>query len=232
MISDVENQSHTSQTFETWIFDLDNTLYRAATRVFDQIDARMKMFIGRELGLTPDDAFKLQKKYFHEHGTTLRGLMLNHSTDPELFLDFVHDIDHSVLEADVRLETAIAALPGRKIVFTNGTQYHAERTVERLGLSHLFEAIFDIRAGNYIPKPSREPYELLINAHRVNPKRAIMFEDSTANLKVAAELGMTTVWVKHDATFHIHAGTDHCHHETDDLSAWLENFTSRVDGQA
>jgi putative hydrolase of the HAD superfamily len=222
----IENPPRTRQVFETWIFDLDNTLYRAATRVFDQIDVRMKAFICRELGLTPDDAFKLQKQYFHAHGTTLRGLMLNHGTDPETFLDFVHDIDHSVLEADARLGTAIASLPGRKIVFTNGTRYHAERTVERLGIGHLFEDIFDIRAGNYVPKPAREPYDALVSAHKIDPKLAIMFEDSTANLLIPAELGMTTVWVKHDTTMHRQIDPDHCHHVTDDLSAWLEEFVS------
>ncbi|MBL8631427.1 MAG: pyrimidine 5'-nucleotidase [Rhodospirillaceae bacterium] len=219
-----ENPLPEANSFETWIFDLDNTLYQAATRVFDQIDARMKAFIGRELGLSPDDAFKLQKQYFHAHGTTLRGLMLNHGTDPDAFLDFVHDIDHSVLQTDARLAAAIAALPGRKLVFTNGTHHHAERTIDRLGLAHLFDAIFDIRAANYIPKPSREPYDVLIAAHNVTPSRAIMFEDSTANLKVPADLGMTTVWVRHDATFHRHGNTDHCHHVTEDLSAWLEDL--------
>ena len=212
--------------FDTWIFDLDNTLYKAATRVFDQIDARMKAFISRELGLTLDDAYLLQKKYFHAHGTTLRGLMLNHGTDPESFLDFVHDIDHSVLDADARLGAAINALPGRKLIFTNGTTKHAERTVERLGIGHLFEGIFDIRAGNYIPKPSREPYDLLMAAHNVTPARAIMFEDSTANLKPAADMGMTTVWVRHDTTHHRHTNTDHCHHTTEDLASWLENVSA------
>ncbi|MBL8644253.1 MAG: pyrimidine 5'-nucleotidase [Rhodospirillaceae bacterium] len=216
------NQNRDRPSFDTWIFDLDNTLYRAATRVFDQIDARMKAFIGRELGLSPDQAFALQKKYFHAHGTTLRGLMLNHGTDPEAFLDFVHDIDHSVLEADARLEAAIKALPGRKLIFTNGTATHAARTVERLGVAHLFSDIFDIRAGGYIPKPSREPYDRLIAAHAIEPTRAVMFEDSTANLKPAADMGMTTVWVRHDTTVHRHGDTSHCHHITDDLNAWLE----------
>lgn len=223
MSREIEAAKIDTSQIDTWIFDLDNTLYRAATRVFDQIDARMKAFISQELGLTTDEAYALQKKYFHAHGTTLRGLMLNHSTNPDAFLDFVHDINHDVLEPDAPLEQAIRALPGRKLVFTNGTTYHAERTVARLGLAHLFDAIFDIRAGAYIPKPSREPYDTLIAQHNISPARAVMFEDSSANLKTAADLGMTTVWVRHDTSMHRENGpTDHCHHVTDDLTAWLE----------
>lgn len=210
--------------FKFWIFDLDNTLYQAATRVFDQIDARMKAFIGREFGLNADDAYALQKKYFHAHGTTLRGLMLNHGTDPEAFLDFVHDIDHSVLDADARLGAAIERLPGRKIVFTNGTAHHAERVISRLGVDHLFDAIFDIRAGDYIPKPSQEPYDRLIEVHDIAPAHAVMFEDSTASLKPAAAIGMTTVWVRHDISVHRHGDVSHCHHVTDDLAGWLEDY--------
>jgi putative hydrolase of the HAD superfamily len=207
----------------TWIFDLDNTLYSASLGVFDQIDARMKDFVARELDLSPDDAFKLQKKYFHAHGTTLRGLMLNHGTDPDAFLDFVHDIDHDVLDADHRLEKAIAALPGRKLVFTNGTAYHARRVIERLGVTRHIEAIFDIRSAGYIPKPSAEPYEKLLREHDVAPARAAMFEDSSANLKPAAALGMTTVWVRHAVDVHHNEGDHgHCAHVTHDLTAWLE----------
>jgi putative hydrolase of the HAD superfamily len=213
----------------SWIFDLDNTLYSASSGVFDQIDARMKAFIARELGLPPEDAFWLQKRYFHAHGTTLRGLMLNHGTDPDAFLDFVHDIDHSILDPDHRLAKALAALPGRKVVFTNGTAGHARRVIDRLEIGHLIEAIFDIRAADYVPKPNAEPYRKMIAAHGIAPAAAAMFEDSSANLKPAAEIGMTTVWVRHAQAVHpAPDDTGHCHYVTDDLTAWLETTARRI----
>jgi len=220
---------NSSSSINTWIFDLDNTLYSASLGVFDQIDARMKAFVARELDLSPEDAFKLQKKYFHAHGTTLRGLMLNHGTDPDAFLDYVHDIDHDVLDADHRLEKAIAALPGRKLVFTNGTAYHAGRVIERLGVTRHIEAIFDIRSADYMPKPSTEPYDKLLREHDVTPARAAMFEDSLANLKPAAALGMTTVWVRHAIDVHRNdGGHDHARHVTDDLTGWLETTALKL----
>jgi putative hydrolase of the HAD superfamily len=207
---------------DCWVFDLDNTLYSADVAVFQQIDVRMKTFVARELGLSLDDAFALQKKYFHAHGTTLRGLMLNHNTDPDAFLDFVHDIDHDILDADHKLARAISELPGRKFVFTNGTDYHAQRVIERLQVGHLIEAVFDIRAAEYLPKPDAAPYAKFISTHGIDPRRAAMFEDSSANLKPAADLGMTTVWVRHATSVHHAQGaTDHCHHETYNLAEWL-----------
>lgn len=213
---------------DTWVFDLDNTLYSASTGVFAQIDARMKAFISRELGLSLSEAYTLQKKYFHAHGTTLRGLMLNHATDPDLFLDFVHDIDHSILAADQQLGNAIAALPGRKLVFTNATTYHAQRVIDRLEIGHLIEAIFDIRSAEYLPKPNAAPYHKMISDHAIDANSAAMFEDSSANLKPAAELGMTTVWVKHPNPVHLDTGDHgHCHHTTENLTAWL-GTTARI----
>ncbi|MDX2144916.1 MAG: pyrimidine 5'-nucleotidase [Rhodospirillaceae bacterium] len=212
---------HLGARTETWIFDLDNTFYRPTSRLFDQIDARMKAFIARELGLSLAEAFVLQKKYFREFGTTLRGLMNNHGTSPDAFLDFVHDIDHSVLTQDGELSRAIEQLPGRKIIFTNGTAFHAERVIERLGCSAHIDDIFDIRAARYMPKPNHQPYHDLLVRHGIAPKRAVMIEDSQANLKPAADLGMTTVLV-HDASGpHPEPGAAHCDFVIDDLPRWL-----------
>jgi putative hydrolase of the HAD superfamily len=208
---------------DTWVFDLDNTLYSASAGVFSQIDARMKAFISRQLGLSLAEAYALQKKYFHAHGTTLRGLMLNHDTQPDAFLDFVHDINHDILAPDDKLAAAITALPGRKFVFTNATTYHAQRVLDRLKIAHLIEDIFDIKAAGYMPKPNSEPYEKMIRQHGIVASSAAMFEDSSANLKPAAELGMTTVWVKHPTPVHIDNGNhNHCQHVTENLTAWLE----------
>lgn len=208
---------------DCWIFDLDNTLYPPTADLFQQIDTRMKGFIARELGLSLDDAFRLQKQYYRAHGTTLRGLMLNHGTDPEAFLDFVHDIDHTVLGPMPALRRALADLPGRRLIYTNGTRRHAEQVIGRLGIADLFSAIFDIRAGTYLPKPDPTPYRQMTEALAVDPTRAAMFEDSFKNLVPAAAMGMTTVWVRHPE--HTPGPTDdlsHCRYETDDLVGWLK----------
>jgi putative hydrolase of the HAD superfamily len=207
---------------EAWIFDLDNTLYPASANLFAQIDKRMKAFIAKAFGMTEDDAFKLQKRYYHAHGTTLRGLMINHEVDPNAFLDYVHDIDHSVLNADPHLDAALAGLPGRKFIYTNGSAYHARSVMDRLGVTKHFSGVYDIHASNYIPKPDPGPYVEMVTKHGIDAKHAIMFEDSHRNLKPAAALGMKTVWVRHPEN-HAPAGTDlsHCHYITDDLIGWL-----------
>jgi putative hydrolase of the HAD superfamily len=207
---------------DTWVFDLDNTLYAAGTNLFAQIDVRMKAFIMRELGLTSDAAFTLQKHYYRAHGTTLRGLMVHHNIDPDAFIDEVHDIDHTVLSHDPRLGEALTALPGRKVIYTNGSTRHAEKVLDRLGVAAHFDAIFDIRAGDFIPKPDPLPYQSMIKALGVAPRTAAMFEDSFKNLKPAHDLGMVTVWVRHPE--HVPAPGDdlsHCHHTTDDVTSWL-----------
>lgn len=213
---------------DTWLFDLDNTLYPATSSLFPQIDRRMKAFIARFLGLPEDEAFVIQKKYYHQYGTTLRGLMLEHGLEPDAFLDFVHDIDHSVLAYDRALDDALKVLPGRKLVFTNGSARHAERVLDRLALGHHFEGIFDIKAADYIPKPQPETYEKLVAAFGITPDRTAFFEDSVLNLKPAAAIGMTTILVRagpdHAARHEGPGGEEdlgHCHHVTADLAAWL-----------
>lgn len=211
---------------DAWVFDLDNTLYPASTNLFAQIDVRMKSFIARALNMSPDDAFALQKSYYHKYGTSLRGLTLHHQIDPDAFLDYVHDIDHSVLNADPRLDALLEALPGRKLIYTNGSAYHAESVVKRLGVARHFSDIFDIRASDYIPKPDPAAYAAMIAKHAVTPRRAVMFEDSHKNLAPAAALGMKTVWVRH-AGMPASEGEDlaHCHYVTDDLLGWLSAAT-------
>jgi putative hydrolase of the HAD superfamily len=169
---------------ETWIFDLDNTLYPASCRLFDQIDVRMGEFISRLMNVDAVEAKRVQKELFYRHGTTLRGLMSEHEVDPDAFLDYVHDIDHSPVPADPALAEALERLPGRKLIFTNGTVAHAERVLARLGVPDHFHGIFDIVHSDFIPKPVRAPYEKFVEAHGVNPARAAMFEDIARNLEV------------------------------------------------
>lgn len=207
---------------DAWVFDLDNTLYPASANLFAQIDVRIKAFIAKALNMGPDEAFALQKKYYHDHGTSLRGLMLNHGVSPDDFLDYVHDIDHSILAPNPALEAAIAALPGRKLVYTNGSTYHAEQTLIRLGIAAHFSEIFDIRASRYIPKPDPAAYAEFIAKHVIAADRAAMFEDLPRNLKPAVDLGMMGVWVRHPETrLFENEDTSHCHYVTDDLTAWL-----------
>jgi putative hydrolase of the HAD superfamily len=210
---------------EVWLFDLDNTLYPPHVNMFAEIDDRMRGFIAEYLGLPPDEAFALQKRYFREFGTSLRGLMEHHGVDPASFLAHVHDIDVTLLDADPLLEAALARLPGRKIVFTNASTRHAERVIERLGIGHHFEAIFDIVDAGYRPKPEPDAYHQIVARHRVKPAATVMVEDMARNLKPAAALGMTTVWIR-NATEHglVDADGDHIHHAIDELVVWLESI--------
>ena len=157
-----------------WVFDLDNTLYPASCALFPSIDVRMKAFIAQALKIDSEEAFRLQKQYYRDYGTTLRGLMTCHGIDPDAFLSYVHDIDHSVLRPDPRLDAALAALPGRKLIFTNGSEKHAVNVMDRLGISRHFQAIFDIKAADYIPKPQSQAYDVLIRRYDVDPKQAAM----------------------------------------------------------
>ena len=207
---------------ETWIFDLDNTLYSPSTCLFHQIDVRMKEFIADALSLDMDAAFKLQKAYYREYGTTLKGLMINDGIDPNAFLEYVHDIDHSVLEPDPNLDNALRRLPGRKFIHTNGPENHAHQVVDRLGVTGHFDAIFDIRASNYIPKPELESYLELIQSYGINTHSSAMFEDSLPNLMSAAKLGMLTVWVRQkDQSPQPENNLNHCDFVTENLTAWL-----------
>jgi putative hydrolase of the HAD superfamily len=207
---------------DTWVFDLDNTLYPATSSLFPQIDLRMRAFIAELLGLNEAEAHALQKRYYREFGTTLRGLMLVHGLEPERFLDYVHDIDRSVLMPEPELDRALSLLGGRKLIFTNGTESHAVKVLDRLNLSRHFEGIFDIHASNYIPKPDPETYQRLLTRHGVRAQSAAMFEDIARNLKPAFDLGMTTVWVRaHEPEFGHDTEDAHVHYTTEDLADWL-----------
>jgi putative hydrolase of the HAD superfamily len=209
---------------ETWIFDLDNTLYPSRCNLFAEAEARMAEFIVQELGLalTVEDAHALRRRFFLDHGTTLRGLMLEHGIEPKAFLDYVHDIDLSPVPPDPALVEAIAALPGRKLIFTNGTEHYAERVIARIGLTGHFLAIHDIMACDYLPKPDPSGYAALIARHRVEPGTALMVEDMARNLVPAAALGMTTAWVETPKDWAREgASPDDIHHVIDELAPWL-----------
>ena len=207
---------------ETWIFDLDNTLYPVSCRLFDQIHARMTRFIAERLDLTPEAALIVQKTYFREHGTTLRGLMTVDRIDPDDFLGFVHEVDLSGVPRDPVLIAALAALPGRKIVHTNGSRRHAERLLDHLGITGSFCGIVDIAVADYEPKPALAGYRKLLRRHQVAPATALMIEDLAKNLVPAATLGMTTAWVRNLVDWAAAgSGGDHVHHVVDNLGRFL-----------
>ena len=180
---------------ESWIFDLDNSLYPPSANLFELIDERMGAFIQRLLGVDPIEARRVQKQHFLEHGTTLAGLMRDHGVDPHEFLDFVHDIDLARLTADPDLVAALDRLPGRKFIFTNADIGHAERVLDRLGLANAFDGMHDIHAMEYVPKPNPRGYAAMCARHRIDPQRALFVDDMARNLVPAKALGMTTVWL-------------------------------------
>ncbi|HYB56562.1 MAG TPA: pyrimidine 5'-nucleotidase [Alphaproteobacteria bacterium] len=207
-----------------WIFDLDNTLYPASSRLFDQVDRRIGEFIAETFALDPAAARALQKHYFRTYGTTLRGLMSERGVDPHHFLDYVHRIDRTALSPDPALEAALARLAGRKLVFTNGSADHAEKVMERLGIAHHFEAVFDVVAAGFLPKPDPACYRLLLERHAIAPEAAAMVDDIARNLEPAHELGMTTVWLMAETEFATLGEKEdaHIHHRASDLVAFLE----------
>jgi putative hydrolase of the HAD superfamily len=209
-----------TDALDSWVFDLDNTLYSVDCDLFAQIDVRMGQYISDLLGVDRAEARVIQKRYYHEHGTTMRGLMLDHGIEPEHYLDFVHDIDLSPVPPAPALADALDRLGGRKFVFTNGSAAHAARVLARLGIAGRFEAVFDIAAADYLPKPHPHTYRRMLTALGVTARTAAFVEDSVANLAPAAALGMTTVWVRHGRPVD-GAAPDHVHHVIDDLAAWL-----------
>ncbi|TWT03155.1 pyrimidine 5'-nucleotidase [Reyranella sp. CPCC 100927] len=209
-----------------WLFDLDNTLYHSRCDLFAQTDRRMGDYISRLLEVHYDEAKLIQKGYWRKYGTSLRGLMMEHKVEPTAFLDYVHDIDYSPVEVSPRLDTVLGRLPGRKIVFTNGTVRHATSVLERLGVTHHFEDIYDIVAANYVPKPEMSVYRDVVGRYGLEPTRAVMLDDMTVNLKPAHELGMRTVWIRTPESMRRVEGQtlDHIHHQTDDLLEWLHEW--------
>lgn len=211
---------------DCWVFDLDNTLYPASCRLFDQVDRRIGEYVQQLLDLDPVAARALQKQYFRDHRTTLNGLMINHRIRPEEFLDFVHAIDLSPVAADARLDAALEKLPGRKVIYTNGSVRHAENVMGKLGVARHFDDVFDIAAAGYVPKPELSAYRAMVARHGIDPTRAVMLDDMPRNLAPAAELGMVTVWVKTDVDWaQPESEIDFIHHTAENLADWLHEIS-------
>ena len=217
---------------DTWVFDLDNTLYPHHLNLWQQVDDRIREYVARFLDVGREEAHRVQKDYYRRYGTTMRGLMTEHGLNPDDFLDFVHEIDHSPLTPDAALGAAIEALPGRKLILTNGTRKHADAVTRRLAIGHHFEGVFDIVAAELEPKPAPQTYDRFLKAHGVDPAKAAMFEDLARNLAVPHALGMTTVLVVPRGTREVFReawelegpGEAHVDHVTEDLAAFLQGI--------
>jgi putative hydrolase of the HAD superfamily len=215
---------------QAWIFDLDNTLYPRSTDLFSQVDERIRLYVQKLLSVGEVEAQRIQKGFYREHGTTLRGLMLNHSVDPDDFLEFVHDIDHSPVQPDPALGAALLRLPGKKYIFTNGSRRHAEKVAERLGFPGHFVS------AQLLPKPERATYELFVDEFGIDPARAAMFEDLARNLIVPKAIGMRTVLVVpagirevfHDEWEFEGRDDDQVDYVTDDLGRFVTQIADAI----
>src|ERR1700686_5386610 len=217
---------------DTWVFDLDNTLYPHHVNLWQQVDVRIGEFVSAWLKVSPQESRAIQKDYYRRYGTTMRGMMTEHGVHADDFLAYVHQIDHSPLQPNPAMGAAIAKLPGRKLILTNGSTDHADKVLQRLGLATHFEAVFDIIAAELEPKPAPQTYQKFLRLHGVNPERSAMFEDLARNLGVPHQLGMTTVLVVPDGTREVvredweleGRGAAHVDHVTDDLTGFLEGL--------
>ena len=230
------NLSDSFKDIDSWIFDLDNTLYPRHVDLFAQMEVKMNEFVSSLLGLTLDDASHLRHSYYKQYGTTLRGLMIEHHIEPDDFLEYVHDIDHSVVAPDPVLAQALRALPGKCYIYTNGTQDHARKVSERLGITDCFDEVFDIVWAGLEPKPNKAPYERLLSETGITPHRAAMFEDLSRNLIVPSELGMTSVLIVPDQMREVFQGrwdaesakAPHVHFVTDNLGRFLSGVVDTI----
>ena len=213
------------QSIKYWIFDLDNTLYSAKTKVFDQVEKKMTEYVSNKLNTNMDEARKIQKNYFYKYNTTLNGLIKNHKVDAKEFLEFVHNIDISFLKKDLELSEELKKLEGKKIIFTNGPKKHALNITQKIGIDHHFDAIFDIIDSNFVPKPILEPYKKLVEKHKIDPNFSVFVEDIARNLKPAYEMGMKTIWIENDEPWACKfSDSDFVNYKTNNLSEFLKKI--------
>lgn len=215
------------EKINTWIFDLDNTLYSADSGIFQQVHKLMGEFIAKNLNMELSEAKKLQSKYYKQHGTTLRGMMDNHGVDPDYFLEEVHRLDYSIVGPNEKLNNELKSLKGRKIIYTNANKQHVVDVLQKINLSNFFDEVFDIKMANYIPKPEIKPYQQIIDLFNIDSKSSAMFDDIAKNLVPAKKVGFTPVWV--DAGYEnfsddIKASKEYLDYQTRDLSLFLKDI--------
>ncbi len=215
-----------NKKINTWIFDLDNTLYSADSGIFQQVHELMGRFVSSHLDIDIEEAKIIQKKYYKQHGTTLRGMMDNHGVDPDHFLAEVHKLDYSIVGPNNKLNEELKKLQGRKIIYTNANMQHALDVLKRIELSNFFDEIYDIKMANYIPKPELAPYEEMIKQFDINTQSAAMFDDIAKNLVPAKNVGFTSVWI--DAGYEnfsddVKESKKYLDHETTNITKFLED---------
>ena len=214
---------------DTWIFDLDNTLYSADSGIFQQVGELMSKFVSNHLNIDIKEAKKIRSKYYRQYGTTLRGMMDNHGVDPEIFLKEVHKLDYSIVKPNHKLNEELAKLKGRKIIYTNANQQHANDVLVQLKLTDMFDNIFDIKMADYVPKPEVKPYMKFIEKFDINPVCSAMFDDIAKNLVPAKNVGFTSIWV--DAGYEnfmddIESSKNYLDYKTKDLSFFLDRVNT------
>ena len=215
---------------DTWIFDLDNTLYSADSGIFQQVHDLMNKFVSKHLNVEIKKAKEIQRKYYKQHGTTLRGMMDNHGVDPEYFLKEVHKLDYSIVDSNKKLNEELKKLKGRKIIYTNANLQHTLDVLDRIELSDFFDYIFDIKMANYIPKPDLQPYEQIIKDCNLNPSTSAMFDDIAKNLVPAKKVGFTSIWIDvgyENFSDDIKASKEYLDFKTKDLSVFLEKVNRK-----
>ena len=220
-----------NKKINTWIFDLDNTLYSADSGIFQQVHELMGKFVSSHLDIGIEDAKIMQKKYYKQHGTTLRGMMDNHGVDPDHFLAEVHKLDYSIVGPNHKLNEQLKKLQGRKIIYTNANMQHTLDVLERIELSNFFDEIYDIKMANYIPKPELAPYEQMVKQFDIETKSSAMFDDIAKNLVPAKNVGFTSVWI--DAGYEnfsddIKASKKYLDYETTNITEFLEDVNKGI----
>ena len=214
---------------EFWLFDLDNTLYPASNGLMAKVSSRMTKFVSKKLNMPKDEALTEQKELYRKYGTTLSGLMKEYKVDPYDFLDFVHQVDYSLVQPNPRLAELLEHFPGKKLIYTNASTNHAEQVLKRLQITDHFHGIYDIAAAKWQPKPVKKSYQTLIEKYNINPKSAIMIEDLAINLQPAALMGITTVWINHleevpPIWTTPSIGSDYVNYEINNLNNWLNSL--------
>ena len=208
---------------DTWLFDMDNTLYDVSDGLLDQVHDRMHLYLMQHYGIDQHEAISRRQALFQQYGTTLMGLIQRESIDPHHYLEFVHEVDLSNLTPKPELSSLISRLPGRKLIFTNAAKQYAQKIAQRLGIDQHFEAVFDIADAGFVSKPNQQPYQQICQQHHIDPARAIFFDDMSRNLIPAAQMGMRTVWLNHDNPDGNHCqGHAEIHFETNNLAQFLQ----------
>ncbi len=207
-----------------WIFDLDNTIYDSSTNLFMQVEKKIGFYVSDFLKIDIKAAKKIQKKFFLEHKSTLRGLMNEYEVDPNHFLNYVHDIDYSILLKNDKLNSLLQQLPGKKFIYTNGSKSHATNVLDALGVSENFSGIFDIKDADFEPKPDKKSMQTFLKKFSIQPNKAIMLEDMAINLKTAKQFGVKTIWIKTKYSWSEGNDVDYIDFVTKNIENWLSKF--------